>query len=124
MKVAYDIARPKASGTTIEIELTTGKAQIFALYYNDDGDLLKWSASFPLPQAGDHITITMNGIGPAVVVGFFEENGYVGVMTKATNPPKWLVDQRKRDKERQDWESKPKWYRDGIGCVFGVEVAL
>ena len=124
MKVTYEIKRPKASGETAQIELTPGKPQTFALYYNDDEEPLKWSAPFPLPQMGDQIKITMNGIGPATVVGFFEEGGYVGVMTKATNPPKWLVEQRQRDRNRPDFANQPQWYKDGIGCEFGAEIAL
>jgi hypothetical protein len=93
------IARPKASGET-EGNL--------AIYYTHDEEPLKWSAPFPLPNIGDRIQITMNGIGEADVVGFFKEEGFVGVMTRALNPPPYLVEQRERAKRQPDWESRPQ----------------
>ena len=123
MKQAFMIDRPKASGETVEQEMCTGKVQTFALYYTHDGEPLKWSASFPLPNLGDQIRITMNGIGPAVVVGFFYQEGFLGVMTQALTPPRWLVEQRKRDRLRSDFFTKPQWYQNGIGCEFGAEIA-
>jgi hypothetical protein len=94
----------------------------FRNYRTADGELLKWSASFPLPTLGQRIRITMNGIGEAEVVGFFKEEGYVGVMTKALNPPSWLKEQRAREREFTSYAALPQWRKDGIGCEFGAEV--
>lgn len=88
------------------------------IYRNSDNTPVKWSAKFALPEIGERIFITMNGIGWAVVRGYFESCGYIGVMTKPTRPPAWLVRQNKQYKEG------PQWLRDGIGCEFGSEVAL
>ncbi len=88
-------------------------------------EALKWSADFPVPNVGDKILITMNGIGWAHVVGYFssETDGgtYLGVMTRATRPPAWL---RRQQREYAKDATKPHWYRDGIGCEFGTEIAL
>jgi hypothetical protein len=65
----------------------------------------------------------MNSIGWASVEGFFAEDGYVGVMTKAEDPPQWLRDQRERVATRYTSET-PEWLKRGIGCEFGAEIAL
>ena len=75
MKAEFLIERPTASGETV-----TSNAQKFAVYRTDDEEPLKWSGSTPLPQIGDETRVTMNNIGPATVVGFFKEEGFVGVM--------------------------------------------
>lgn len=124
-RTAFLIQRPTASGQTITVTHDDGKTQTFAEYRTKDEESLKWSAKFPLPQIGDEIVITMNSIGPATVVGFFMEHGYVGVMTRATNPPKWLREQNKRDREEPARRAgKPQWWIDGIGCEFGAEIKL
>lgn len=60
------------------------------------------------PVPGDRIKVTMNGIGPAVVLGRFEEHGYLGLMVLPDNPPEWLV--------KQSGASTP------VG-VYGAEIA-
>lgn len=94
------------------------------IYLDAEGKPLLWSGKFPLPNIGDRLTITMNRIGPAEVVGYFSEAGYVGVMTKALDPPTWLVKQRADDRKRPDFAGMPQWWKDDIGCEFGAEVAL
>jgi hypothetical protein len=89
------------------------------IYLDASGARMKWSAKFDIPKIGQRIYINMNGIGPAIVKGYFESEGYVGVMTKATKPPKWLRRQRREDAKD---ERRPQWYRDGIGCEFGTEI--
>jgi hypothetical protein len=93
----------------------------FPLYREDDGNLLKWSAKFPLPKIGDRIFVRMNGIGWAVVKGYFASEDYLGVMTKATKPPAYLRQQHRRNAKDM---SKPQWIREGIGCEFGTEILL
>lgn len=92
----------------------------FAGYRTADGRTLKWSGKLPLPEVGQRIYITMNGIGWAVVKGYFESEGYIGVMTLATRPPKWLRDQRQRD--IKSGRPMPGWMLEGIGCEFGTEI--
>jgi len=55
-------------------------------------DVLKFAGAV-LPEIGEIIFVTMNGIGPAVVTGYFTEGGYLGVLCDAHTPPAWLVKQ-------------------------------
>lgn len=114
MQSKFFIPKPKATG-----EPGTGKHAEHAVYLTEGGERLFWSAPFPLPEVGDNVTITMNRIGPAIVKGYFSQGAYVGVMTFATEPPKWLRDQQ-RDVNAND----PDWVKQGIGCEFGAEIAL
>jgi hypothetical protein len=99
------------------------KDEGFALYDFED-QRLKWSAPFPLPALGTRVYITMNNIGWASIEGFFAEDGYVRVMTRAEDPPQWLREQRLRDQANPRHADKPDWWRQGIGCEFGAEIAL
>jgi hypothetical protein len=92
-----------------------------AVYLNFEGKEVLWSAKFPIPAIGQRVYIAMNSIGWAVVKGYFESCGFVGVMTLPSKPPKYLREQNKRD--RKDL-SKPQWYREGIGCEYGSEILL
>jgi len=94
----------------------------FALYQSAEGEMLKWSAPFPLPNVGDRVYITLNNIGWGTVKGYFSEAGFLGCMTLAENPPEWLVKQRERD--RKTPTPKPAWVLAGIGCEFGAELSL
>lgn len=114
----FFIERPVFTGRMTE---RTDMMPPMLVYADSEGQELKWSATFALPEIGQRIYVTMNGIGYAEVKGYFSSDGYVGVMTLAENPPKWLVKQNARD--RND-ASKPRWYRDGIGCEYGVEISL
>jgi len=93
----------------------------FPVYLNDRGEPLMWSGDFPLPAVGSRVFITMNNIGWAVVKGYFESYGYLGLMTLPLSPPEWLIKQRGEAlKER----NSPHWVREGIGCEFGSELSL
>ena len=54
----------------------------------------------------------------------FVDYGYVGVMTRAEDPPQWLREQRLRDQANPRHADKPDWWKQGIGCEFGAEIAL
>src|ERR1017187_3156625 len=96
MKAKFFIDMPTPTGV---------KDDGFALY--DSGEeRLRWSAPFPLPAIGSRIFITMNSIGWASVEGFFAEDGYVGVMTNAENPPEYLRKQRERAATRRSEERR------------------
>ena len=95
------------------------------VYYDEAGKRLRWTSINPLPNIGDTVNIIMNGIGIAEVKGYFvsetDYSNYLGIMAKPLKPPKWLVNQNKRqakDKTRQ----RPAWMTEGIGCFFGIEV--
>lgn len=123
MQETFFIPKPVPTGVTVTRKsLDQGREDlVFPSYQTADGRLLMWSGDFDLPEIGQRIYITMNGIGWAIVVGYFECEGYLGVMTKPTKPPKWL---RKRNREDALDMSKPEWYRRGIGCEYGTEIAL
>lgn len=68
---------------------------------------VKWSGDIPPPPIGTRIQITMNNIGPAKVVGYFVEYGWLGLLThKHESPPDWWIKQNGRD---------------CVGHVFGIE---
>lgn len=119
---AFFIPRPDETDGKVNRSAHGTYSMKFRNYRTAEGELLKWSALFPLPTLGQRIRITMNGIGDAEVVGFFKEEGYVGVMTKALNPPSWLKEQRARERELTCYAALPQWRKDGIGCEFGAEV--
>lgn len=119
----FFISRPAETDGRVTRTVHQTYSTTFRTYQTADGERLKWSAAFPLPKIGEHVRITMNGIGPAEVVGYFKEEGYVGLMTRALNPPKWLREHRERDRESGAYASFPQWKKDGIGCEFGAEVA-
>lgn len=80
-----------------------------------------------VPKIGQRVNIVMNGIGPAVVKGYFYSRssdwdglGWVGVMTLPENPPQWLKDQVLRKGKQR--ELAPEWVLQGIGCEFGAEI--
>lgn len=116
----FFIAQPTATTET----KTTSVGDTFPAYREADGNLLMWSGAFPLPEIGSRVFIVMNSIGWAVVKGYFASEGFLGVMTLATNPPKWLRAQQRRERQRQDGRQRPQWMLDGIGCEFGAEIEL
>jgi len=93
----FFIPRPAETDGEVNRSVHETYSTTYRNYRTADGELLKWSASFPLPTMGQRIRVTMNGIGDAEVVGFFKEEGYVGVMTKALDPPTWLKEQLSRN---------------------------
>ena len=125
MNAEYLIERPKESTDTLEVPSVNGKSQMMSVYYTARNEALKWSSRISLPQIGDLIRITMNGIGPATVTGYFSQEGYVGVMARALNPPLWLREQRADEtNNRERFSQKPQWYQNGIRCYFGAEIDM
>jgi hypothetical protein len=72
-------------------------------------DAVKWSHAEPPPPIGARIVVTMNKCGPAVVTGYFVEDGWLGLRCDLTDPPEWHVKQNKGNP---------------AGCVFGPEFKL
>lgn len=74
------------------------------------GQLPRWSGKDALvtpPAVASQVDVTMNGFGPSVVVGYFTENGFLGL--------------RVRPEKRPGWHKKQSPERDVI-CVFGAEI--
>lgn len=55
----------------------------------------RWANDQPPPAIGTEVIVTINNCGPAVVVGYFEHGGYLGLLTDLHNPPDWHVKQNK-----------------------------
>jgi hypothetical protein len=88
-------------------------AEHHPLYFCDEiQEVLRWSGCRPVPAIGAQVNITMNRIGAARVVGYFGEDGFLGILAVALNPPDWLVRQRERMKRPSDTPC----------TVFGAEI--
>lgn len=70
-------------------------------------DELYWSGGLPVPSIGDAVEITVNGIGPGTVVGYFTEYNWLGVEVMPVSPPTWFT--------RQNGPGK-------TALVYGVEL--
>ena len=105
-------------------EIETVESATFSIYLNESGERLKWSGEFPLPEVGSRVYVAMNRIGWAIVKGYFESEGYVGVMTLPTEPPEWLRAQREEEKRDPKYAELAQWAKEGIGCEFGAEILL
>lgn len=40
---------------------------------------LEWSGKQAPPRIGDAVHVYMNGLGPGIVTGYFEDEGFLGV---------------------------------------------
>lgn len=70
-----------------------------------DGALV-WAGKVPPPPVGEKVHLTINSLGEAAVVGYFSQDGFLGLRTKLDNPPDWYLKQNKGNV---------------VGCVFGPE---
>jgi len=53
----------------------------------------KWSNTF-MPKIGELVMAKVNDIGKCRVLGYFKEDGRIGVVAKPVHPPKWYVRQK------------------------------
>jgi hypothetical protein len=67
---------------------------------------LDWRGNF-MPQTGERVRVTMNGLGTGVVFGYFMEEGFMGVKVELDEPPAWFTKQNGHH----------------IAHVFGTEIA-
>ena len=68
----------------------------------------KWSGKQSVPALGETVQVSMNGIGPAIVLGYFAEDDWLGLFVHPINPPEWYCRQN----------------GDAAAChVFGAELA-
>lgn len=75
---------------------------------NRDAALLLSGEIYP-PAIGTEIVVIMNRIGPARVIGYFEEEGWLGILCHLHSPPDWH--------KRQNGDLR-------IGHIFGPEFKL
>lgn len=81
---------------------------------------MMWSGKGPLPAIGDEIHVVMNNIGKATVKGYLASRyGFLGLMVLPHSPPAYLVKQREEDRKAGRF---PDWWREGIICVYGMEI--
>lgn len=52
----------------------------------------KWSGNF-IPRIGETVFAVINDIGKCQVLGYYLEDGWIGVMAKPAQPPEWFVRQ-------------------------------
>ena len=61
-----------------------------------NGDTVTWSATSDPPAIGAKVEVSVNDIGPATVLGYFVEYGWLGVCVEPSDPPEWYVKQNGR----------------------------
>jgi hypothetical protein len=54
---------------------------------------LIWAGKVAPPPVGEKIVVTINSLGEAEVVGYFSQDGFLGLRTKLDNPPAWYLKQ-------------------------------
>ena len=52
----------------------------------------KFSGDF-IPEIGETVLAAINNIGRCKVIGYYRENGWIGVIALPENPPKWFIQQ-------------------------------
>ena len=50
---------------------------------------LAWVSKMPIPKVGDEVNVTINGIGRSIVLKYFVEHGFIGLLVQPQNPPTW-----------------------------------
>jgi hypothetical protein len=58
-------------------------------------EALIWAGPVAPPPVGEKIKVSMNGLGNGDVVGYFSQEGYLGLRVQLDNPPGWYVKQNK-----------------------------
>lgn len=117
VRAACEAAQARGCPIVIAVEASTYKrfnvAPPYVAYVAQDGveppPGFKWSGSAPPPAVGERVNVTMNGIGPGVVRGYFVEYGWLGLLVQHESPPAWLIKQ---------CGGKSKV---GLGHIFGCE---
>jgi hypothetical protein len=124
MTERFFISTPTPTGRTTEPSRES--STVFSIYLDASGNEMRWSASFPIPPIGARVYCTMNHIGWARVVGYFESAGFVGVMANPSNPPPYYRRQTReaRKEHKQGARNYPRWVLEGTGCFFGAEISL
>lgn len=69
----------------------------------------QWGSDRPPPAIGERIIVRINGCGPAIVTGYFVQEGFLGLRCRLENPPEW---------HRKQNNGNPN------GHVFGPEFKL
>lgn len=55
--------------------------------------LSRWNGPQTLPPVGSFVRATVNSIGTCEVLGYFTQQGFLGIVALPMNPPRWYVAQ-------------------------------
>ncbi|MFZ3482053.1 hypothetical protein [Sphingomonas sp. 3-13AW] len=82
---------------------------------------VEWTGATPPPAIGAAIVATINGCGPAIVTGYFTQEGYLGVLCDLLAPPAWHVRQNKGNPRGHLFgpECKPAETAHDVSTEFG-----
>lgn len=58
----------------------------------DEFPIGKWSGNF-IPKIGETVFAVINDIGKCQVLGYYLEDGWIGVIAKPAQPPEWFIRQ-------------------------------
>lgn len=61
-----------------------------------DGPAYAWSNDKAPPAIGTKVKVAINSIGTSQVIGYFIEDGYLGLLCVPDDPPDWYVKQNGR----------------------------
>ena len=54
---------------------------------------LQWVTNKPIPAVGSEVEVKINGIGRSIVLKYFVEHGFIGMLVTPQNPPAWYIKQ-------------------------------
>ena len=113
--IAYYIDKPTDTGTTKQDPAFP--ANHHHIYTTPDGELL-WSGKTPVPEVGQSVTVTMNGIGKATVRGYVKADLWLGLIVYPLYPPEYL---KKNIADAQKNPNASTWRKEGCIVVYGTE---
>jgi hypothetical protein len=63
-----------------------------------DPTVIKWSGdTMAIPAIGAEVHVRINSIGRAIVIDYFAEHGWFGLLVRPLHPPAWFVKQNGRE---------------------------
>ena len=58
---------------------------------------LQWVCDKPIPAVGSEVEVKINGIGRSIVLKYFVEHGFIGLLVQPQDPPAWYIKQNGAD---------------------------
>ena len=58
---------------------------------------LQWASDKSIPSVGTKVNVRMNSIGESVVLKYFVEHGFIGLLVQPLDPPAWYIKQNGKD---------------------------
>ena len=58
---------------------------------------LQWVCDKPIPAVGSEVEVKINGIGRSIVLKYFVEHGFIGLLVPPQDPPAWYIKQNGAD---------------------------